>query len=85
MEEILQIIETMRKQFGWDKSDTTEFLIGALEGEVNELKAAINNPDDFQKELADVLMYAIALAMKHQLNIKTIIENKANEVMKREY
>lgn len=84
MEEIIAIIETMRTHFGWEQSDTQEFLIHALGEEVKELENAAT-PDELKGELADVLMYAITLAMINNLDVKTIIEEKAKEVMLREY
>lgn len=78
-------IENMRSYFGWDKTDTNEFLVSALLDEVKELAQEMNNPTAFADELADVLMYAIVIAQTNNLDIDSIINHKIEEVMKREY
>ncbi|AMC93543.1 MagZ family protein [Erysipelothrix larvae] len=86
MTEIFEIIDAMRKQFGWDQSDTKETMSHFLLDEAKELVESLNEPEEaFKKELADVLMYAFAICMDEGYDVKTLIEDKANEVKQREY
>lgn len=83
---IFNDIERMRKHFGWDKSDTKEFLVEACLEEAHELKAALQEDEaSFKGELADVLTYALAICMDEGYDVETIIHEKIEEVMKREY
>lgn len=76
----------MRKHFGWDESDTKVFLVEALLEEAKELKGALNESESaFQDELADVLMYALSICMDEGYDLETIINQKIEKVMKREY
>ncbi|CAM3665878.1 MazG nucleotide pyrophosphohydrolase domain-containing protein [Erysipelothrix urinaevulpis] len=76
----------MREKFGWDQTDSIPFLIDALHEEVLELKESLNEFDQaFQDELADVLMYAISIAIDKGYDIEKIIYEKAKKVEKREY
>lgn len=76
----------MRKHFGWDESDTKVFLVEALLEEAKELKDALNESESaFQDELADVLMYALSICMDEGYDLETIINQKIEKVMKREY
>lgn len=77
-------INRMRQHFSWDQTDTKEFLVEALLEEAHELKAALNEDEAaFKSELADVLMYALTLSMDY--NIHELIQEKIEEVLKREY
>lgn len=76
----------MREHFGWDKTDTIEFMVSCLYDEALELKESLDKDEvEFQKELADVLMYAFAICMDNDYDIEKIIEEKIEEVMTREY
>ena len=76
----------MRKHFGWDESDTKVFLVEALLEEAKELKGALNESESaFQDELADVLMYALSICMDEGYDLETIIHDKIETVMKRDY
>ena len=76
----------MREHFGWDKTDTKEFLVEAILEEAQELKASLDLDEAaFKGELADVLMYALALCIDNDIDVESLIEEKALEVMKREY
>lgn len=86
MNSIYQKINEMRKHFGWDESDTKVFLVEALLEEAKELKDALNESESaFQDELADVLMYALSICMDEGYDLETIINQKIEKVMKREY
>lgn len=86
MNKIFDDIQAMRAHFGWDKSDTIPFLVDALEAECAELKESLHQSEAaFEKELADVLMYALALCIDKKLDPQTIIKQKIEEVMQREY
>ncbi|NLW15244.1 MAG: MagZ family protein [Erysipelothrix sp.] len=83
---IISKIEKMRNHFGWDKTDSKEFLVDALLEEINELKEALSQDEaSFKSEVADVLMYAITICIEEGYDIETIISNKIDEVMQREY
>lgn len=76
----------MRKHFGWDKTDTKEFMVHALLEEAHELKNALSEDEaSFKAELADVLTYALAICMDEGYDVEAIIRDKIQEVMKREY
>lgn len=83
---IISKIEKMRNHFGWDKTDSKEFLVDALLEEINELKEALSQDEaSFKSEVADVLMYAITICTEEGYDIETIISDKIDEVMQREY
>ena len=86
MNSIYQKINEMRKHFGWNESDTKVFLVEALLEEAKELKDALNESESaFQDELADVLMYALSICMDEGYDLETIINQKIEKVMNREY
>lgn len=86
MNKIFEKIEVMRAHFGWDESDTLEFLVNAVLEEAQELKESLQEDEDsFKKELADVLMYALTICMKQGYDVDQIISEKIEEVMQREY
>ena len=83
---IISKIEKMRNHFGWDKTDSKEFLVDALLEEINELKEALSQDEaSFKSEVADVLIYAITICIEEGYDIETIISDKIDEVMQREY
>ncbi len=86
MSNIFETIQKMREHFGWDKTDTKEFLVEAILEEAQELKESLDLDEAaFRGELADVLMYALALCIDNDIDVESLIEEKALEVMKREY
>lgn len=77
----------MRKHFGWDKSDSVSYLVNSIVEESLELKDAFNQEDlqEMAYELADVLMTSITLAKMLDLNVESIIADKIEIVMARNY
>lgn len=86
MNNIKNSIEQMREHFGWDQTDSIQFLIDSLKEEVLELEESVNlSEEEFKDELADVLMYALTIAFDEGYDIEEIINNKIKKVMLREY
>lgn len=86
MIKVFEKIESMRQHFGWDKTDTKEFMVDALLEEAHELKEALFlSESEFKDELADVLMYALSICIDEGYDIETLIETKIEKVMQREY
>ncbi len=86
MNKIFENIEMMRKHFGWNETDTIEFLVSSVLEEAIELKdSLLLDEEAFKAELADVLMYALTICMDEGYDVETIIDEKIKEVMKREY
>ncbi|MGN1398847.1 MAG: MazG-like family protein [Erysipelotrichaceae bacterium] len=89
MKEILDIIQKMRVDCGWDKSDTLPILIKSVSVESSELLETIQWSEDeidlqaVKSELADVLMYALSIAIDQNWDVKTLIEEKMVDVYKR--
>ncbi len=75
----------MREHFGWDKTDTIEFMVDCVLEEATELKESIHDEENFKKEIADVLMYVYAICIDRGYNVDEIMSLKIDEVMKREY
>lgn len=83
---IIDEIQKMRSHFGWDKTDTKEFMVNALVDEAVELKESLSESETaFKNELADVLTYAFAICIDEGYDIESIIITKIEEVMSREY
>lgn len=83
---IVNQIQAMRKHFSWDQSDTIEFMVDCIIDEAHELKDSLKEDEEaFKKELADVLMYAFAICIDKNYDVDSLISNKIQEVMKREY
>jgi NTP pyrophosphatase (non-canonical NTP hydrolase) len=86
MNNIFSIIQEMRIHFGWEKTDTKAFLVDAVVEEAHELKESLEISEAaFRSELADVLMYALTLCMDENIDVESLIKEKALEVMSREY
>lgn len=84
--EVLEELRLMREQFGWDKSDTIEFMTHALQEEALELARSLDEGEEaFQKELADVLLYALAICADKGYDINQILLDKIAEIRQREY
>lgn len=82
-DELMEQIKRFRDDRDWEQFHNSKDLALALSIEASELLELFlwkdnegANPEKLKEELADVLMYALLLADKHQLNIKEIIENK---------
>ncbi len=89
MKEILDLIQKMRIDCGWDKSDTLPILIKSISVEASELLETIQwNDDDFKEEeikseLADVLLYALSIAIDNNWDVKELLKDKIEDVYKR--
>ena len=73
-------IHAYRKRKGWDKSDNPKLLAKSIFVEAAELLECFNK-EVFDKqamtyELADVLMYAYALAHEYDLDVEDTIYDK---------
>ena len=83
---IKQAITSMREQFGWDQTDTIEFMVSCLLEEAQELQDSLKEDEAaFKKELADVFMYALSIVYDCDYDLEAIILDKIEEVKKREY
>lgn len=83
---IKQEITSMREQFGWDQTDTIEFMVSCLLEEAQELQDSLKEDEAaFKKELADVFMYALSIVYDKNYDLESIILDKIEEVKKREY
>lgn len=81
------IIDDMRQHFGWHESDTIEYLCTNIVEEANELYEAMkqDNHQDMKYELADLLMVALTLSRMLEVDLETIIKEKAAIVKQRQY
>jgi len=82
MKEILEKIIRFRDERGWRDHDTPEALAKSIIIEAAELLENYQwpdtnpNPENVKEELADVLMYALAMCADLGLDPKEIIEAK---------
>lgn len=89
MEQVIEIIQKMRKSRGWDKSDTLAILIKSVSVEAAELLETIQwdeeniNMDNVKAELADVLMYALSIAIDEGWDVRELLEEKMKDVYER--
>lgn len=89
MSELVALVEDFRKKRGWDKIDNPANLSKSIVIEAAELLEHFQWSDqdfDVQKvkdELADVLMYAIALCIDLGVEPMDIIKDKLVDVAKR--
>ena len=89
MQEVLEVIQKMRKDCGWDKIDTLASLIKSVSVEAAELLETIQWSEEnidleaVKAELADVLMYALSIAIDQDWDVKKIIEEKMVDVYRR--
>lgn len=89
MKQILDLIQKMRVDCGWDKTDTLPILIKSVSVEASELLETIQWDDsDFKEEkvkseLADVLMYALSIAIDNNWDVEELLKNKIEDVYKR--
>ena len=77
----------MRSHFGWDQTDTKEFVVNCIVEEAKELKEAFyeKSKEDVLDELADVLSYAFTLAKMYDVDIYDLIKHKMDIVKGRHY
>ncbi len=84
MEELLKLIQDFRIRKGWHLSDTPHVLAKSTLVESAELLECfleeIPNDEAIQSELADVLMYALSLAMDKGWDVQTLIKKKLVDV-----
>ncbi|MGI6509464.1 MAG: MazG-like family protein [Erysipelotrichaceae bacterium] len=89
MKQILDLIQKMRVDCGWDKTDTLPILIKSVSVEASELLETIQWDDnDFKEEkvkseLADVLMYALSIAIDNNWDVEELLKDKIEDVYKR--
>lgn len=84
--ETIEKILQFRNDRDWEQFHNSKDLSLALSVEASELLELFLwkgnedvSPDRLKEELADVLMYAILLAEKHQLNLDEVIQEKLNQ------
>lgn len=89
MSELLSLVDEFRKKRGWEKWDTPSNLSKSIVIEAAELLEHFQwNENEFEVqkvkyELADVLMYAIALCIELKVEPIDIIKDKLVDVAKR--
>ncbi len=89
MEELKHIVESFRAERGWDKIDTEASLAKSIIIEAAELLEHFQwEEDNYDKkkvcdELADVLMYSLALCYHLNVDPKEIIKEKLVDVARR--
>lgn len=89
MQELQELIESFRKERGWDQTDTPGILVKSIFVEASELLECDPNATEeadleaFRGELADVLMYSLSLCYDLQLDPYAIIKEKLVDVAKR--
>jgi len=84
--ETIEKILQFRNDRDWEQFHNSKDLSLALSIEASELLELFLwkgnedvSPERLKEELADVLMYAILLAEKHQLNLDEVIQEKLNQ------
>jgi len=84
--ETIEKILQFRNDRDWGQFHNSKDLSLALSVEASELLELFLwkgnedvSPERLKEELADVLMYAILLAEKHQLNLDEVIQEKLNQ------
>lgn len=87
MKELLDKIQELRIQKGWDKTDTPEILAKSIVVEAAELlECYMNDQVDLaavKSELADVLMYALSLARDLDLDPYEVVVSKFDDIHSR--
>ncbi len=88
-QEMLDKIEQMRVQRGWDKTDTPAILAKSVVVEAAELLECFQFSEtkvDYaavKSEVADVLMYAISLCVDQGWDYKQVVIDKIKDVESR--
>lgn len=84
MNELLDQIRTLRVAKGWDRTDTPEILAKSIVVEAAELLACYMTKSvdlaDVQSELADVLMYTLALCQDLNLDPAQVVISKFADI-----
>lgn len=82
MEELIQKIIHFRNERGWEKTDTPETLAKSIAVEAAELlqnfqwgKASYNE-ENVKEELADIIIYSLAMVHDLDFDLEKIIEEK---------
>ena len=89
MDKLLETIQEMRVNCGWDKTDTLPILIKSVAVEAGELLETIQWDEEnidmeaVKGELADVLMYALSIAIDYDIDVQEMIEDKIRNVYER--
>ena len=89
MEELKTIITEFREKRGWEKYDTLERFSKSISIEAAELLEHFqwdekgDNIQEIKAELADVLIYSLAMCYHLNENPKKIIEDKLRDVARR--
>jgi NTP pyrophosphatase (non-canonical NTP hydrolase) len=87
MRDLLDKIQALRIQKGWDLSDTPEILAKSIVVEAAELlECYMNEEVDLQavkSELADVLMYALSLCNDLDLDPVDVVLDKFQNIHER--
>ncbi len=89
MDELLEMIQKMRVRAGWDKTDSLPILIKSVSVEAAELLETIQWDEEsidltaVRGELADVLMYALSIAIDEGWDVAELIREKIENVNSR--
>ncbi|MDR1794509.1 MAG: MagZ family protein [Erysipelotrichaceae bacterium] len=86
LDAIYKEIQEMRVSRGWDKTDDDQRLAKFIVMEAAELlECFLDEPDEnkVKGELADVLMYALAMVIDHGWDLQSLIHDKIHDVKKR--
>ena len=89
MEEVKEIITSFRKKRNWDKYDSESSLAKSIIIEAAELlehfqwNAHNYNKKEVSYEIADILIYSLAMCYHMNLDPKELIKEKLEDVAKR--
>ena len=89
MEEVKEIITSFRKKRNWDKDDSETSLAKSIIIEAAELLEHCQwNENNYNKkevsyEIADILIYSLAMCYHMNLDPKELIKEKLEDVAKR--
>ena len=89
MEEVKEIITSFRKKRDWNKYDSESSLAKSIIIEAAELLEHFQwNEDDYNRkevsyEIADILIYSLAMCYHMDIDPKELIKEKLKDVAKR--
>ena len=89
MDKMVEAIEKMRKDKGWDKTDTPGILAKSIVVEAAELLECFQfdeehfDRDAVRSEIADVLMYTVSLCKDLGWNYQDVVIEKIGDVDQR--
>ena len=89
MEEVKEIITSFRKKRNWDKYDSESSLAKSIIIEAAELLEHFQwtennyNKKEVSYEIADILIYSLAMCYHMNLDPKELIKEKLEDVAKR--